>query len=200
MVLVGLTGGIGSGKSTVAAMLSSRGAVVIEADSVSREVVEPGTNGLAGVVARFGEGVLSPDGSLDRQALAAIVFRDPDALGDLNAIVHPLIGAEIATRLSSLAGGDAVVVLDIPLLVEGGGRDRYPFAGVLVVDCPTEMALDRLVRLREMSPEDAGARIGAQAAREARVAQADFVIMNMGSLEELGEMVERAWEWMTELT
>lgn len=198
MIAIGLTGGIGSGKSTVAAMLAGRGAVVIDADAIAREVVEPGTPGLAKVAERFGEGVLLPDGALDRPALAAVVFSDEEARRDLNAIVHPEVGRVMLERLALEAETDHVVVLDVPLLAEGG-RDRYPVAGVLVVDCPVDIAIDRLVELRAMSREDAEARVAAQIPRSERLRVADFVILNMGSLDELEQMVGRAWEWIMSL-
>ena len=196
MIVVGLTGGIGSGKSTVAAMLAERGAVLIDADELAREVVEPGRPAYAKVVERFGAGVVVPDGSLDRPALAAVVFNDPAALADLDAIVHPEVRAEITTRLAAESGGDDIVVLDVPLLVEGAGPDQYGLSGVLVVDAPEDVALERLVNLRHMDRSDAEARIANQASRSERVARADFVIMNMGTLDELEEMVGRAWDWI----
>lgn len=196
MIVVGLTGGIGSGKSSVAARLVERGAVLIDADAIAREVVEPGRPAYEKVVARFGHEVVAPGGRLDRAAIAAIVFHDAEALADLNAIVHPGVGAEIASRLASESGGDQVVVIDLPLLVEGGGWDRYPFAGVLVVDAPVDIALERLVNERKMDRADAEARIANQASRDERIRSADFVIMNMGTLDELEEMVGRAWEWI----
>ena len=147
MIVIGLTGGIGSGKSTVAAMLVQRGAVLIDADAVAREVVEPGTPAYGKVVERFGEDVLAPDRSLDRRALAAIVFDDPVALFDLEAIVHPEVRAEIAARLVGESSGERIVVLEIPLLVEGEGSDGYGLAGVLVVDAPSDICLERLVAL-----------------------------------------------------
>jgi len=195
VIVVGLTGGIGSGKSTVGALLVARGAVLIDADELAREVVEPGRPAYGKVVERFGEDVVRPDGSLDRAAIAAIVFKDPGALTDLNAIVHPEVAAEIGTRLASESGGDHIVVLDIPLLVEGGS-DGYAFAGLLVVDAPVDLALERLVSERGMDRSDAEARIANQATREERIRRADFVIMNMGTLDELDEMVSRAWAWM----
>lgn len=199
MIVIGLTGGIGSGKSTVAGMLVGRGAVLIDADEVAREVVEPGRAAYAKVVERFGDDVVAPDGCLDRPAIAAIVFDDPRALADLNAIVHPEVRAEIAPRLASQSGGDHVVVLDIPLLVEGGGPDRFGLTGVLVVDAPVDLVLERLVNRRQMDRSDAEARITNQAGRHERVARADFVIMNAGTLDELEEKVTDAWAWIERL-
>lgn len=199
MILVGLTGGIGSGKSTVGARLVRKGAVLIDADAIAREVVEPGREAFEAVRARFGEGVVGPDGALDRQAVADIVFKDPAALAALNAIVHPAVGVEVAQRIAAEAGTDHAVVLDIPLLVESNARERYSLAGVLVVDAPVDVALDRLVNDRQMDRADAERRIANQASRTDRIAQADFVIMNMGTLAELDEMVDRAWAWITGL-
>lgn len=195
MIAVGLTGGIGSGKSTVARLLADRGAVVIDADVAAREVLEPGTPGEGRVLERFGDCVLGEDGSIDRNALAAVVFSDPNARRDLEAIVHPAVHARMLELAAGHSDDDRVVVLDIPLLAELG-RDRYPLDGVLVVDCPLELALERLVLIRHMAREDAEARIAAQADRVSRLRLADFVIMNMGTLEELSEMVGEAWKWM----
>jgi dephospho-CoA kinase len=192
MVVVGLTGGIGSGKSTVAALLAARGAVVVDADLLAREAVAPGTRGLADVVARFGPAVLAPDGTLDRQALADLVFADPAALADLNAIVHPVVRAAIADRLAALDGGPApLVVLEIPLLVESGRS--YGASAVIVVDCPEEVAVRRLVEGRGMDEADARRRMAAQASRADRLAAADLVIDNSGSRDELEREVDRAW-------
>jgi dephospho-CoA kinase len=195
VITVGLTGGIGSGKSTVGTMLVERGAALVDADELAREAVEPGTATLQRVVDRFGPGVLLPDGSLDRAALAGIVFADDGARSDLNAIVHPAVGRLMAERLAALAAG-GIVVLDIPLLVEGGARDRYPVAGVLVVDSPVDLAVERLVSQRGMDRADAERRAAAQAPRSERLAQADYVIVNVGTLAELVLMVDRAWVWM----
>ncbi|MGA2208892.1 MAG: dephospho-CoA kinase [Acidimicrobiales bacterium] len=199
MIAVGLTGGIGSGKSTVAGLLVERGAVLVDADRLAREVVEPGTDGLARVVERFGRDVLLGDGNLDRAKVASIVFADEAALKDLNAIVHPAVGILMAERITALEPTDKIVVLDIPLLVEGGARDRFPVAGILVVDAPVELAVDRLVASRGMDRADAERRVAAQASRAQRLASADFVILNVGTLPELGLMVDRAWAWMQTL-
>ena len=190
MLVVGLTGGIGSGKSTVSALLAERGAVVVDADRIAREVVEPGGPAHDAVLARFG--------TTDRPTIAAVVFGDEQARADLNAIVHPAVGAEIARRAAA-AGPDDVVVLDIPLLVETGGKDRYPMAGVVVVDAPIETAVRRLVEQRGMAEADVRARIAAQATREQRLAAADFVVDNSGDLEQLREEVDRCWSWMQSL-
>lgn len=196
MLRIGLTGGIGSGKSTVSAGLAARGAVVIDADAVVRELQEPGQPVLAAMVERFGEGILRSDGSLDRQAVADVVFTDPEALADLNAIVHPAVGAEIMRRLEAEEGTDHVVVLDVPLLVENEG---FEVAAVVVVDTDPEIAIDRLVRHRGFPEADARARVARQATREQRLARADFVIPNDGTPEELEAHIERCWEWIQQL-
>ena len=177
MIVVGLTGGIGSGKSTVSAFLAERGAVVVDADAITRQLQAPGQPVLAAIVERFGPEIVSADGTLDRAALAAIVFDDPAALKDLTAIVHPAVGKEIARRLEAERGGDRVVVLDIPLLVESG---RYQVAGLVVVDVDPDVAVERLVRFRGMSEADARARMANQVSRADRLAKADWVIDNSG--------------------
>jgi len=190
---VGLTGGIGSGKSTVAALLAARGAVVIDADAIAREVVAPGTPGLAQIVAEFGESVLDANGALDRERMAAAVFADSGARQRLNDIVHPLVGAAMVQR--TVRAGEhnphAVVVNDVPLLAEGGLRDRYDV--VVVVDVDPETQLRRLVDIRGMTEEDARARMAVQATREQRLAIADIVIDNSGSLAALDERVQEVW-------
>ena len=191
MLVVGLTGGIGSGKSTVAAMLAERGAVVVDADRLARDAVLPGTPGYGEVVGRFGPGVVCPDGTLDRRALAGVVFDDPSALADLNAIVHPPVRAAIADRLAALEGTDAVVVLEIPLLVESGRS--YGASTVIVVDCPEEVAIARLVEGRGMDEGDARRRIAAQISRSERLAAADVVIDNAGSPDALEHRVDEVW-------
>lgn len=190
MLLIGLTGGIGSGKSTVSALLARRGAVIIDADAITRELQQPGTPVFEAMVERFGAGIVAPDGSLDRQAVADIVFTDSDALADLNRIVHPAVGAEIARRLEEEAATDHLVVLDVPLLVESGRDDM---AGVVVVDVDTEVAVRRLVEHRGMREDDVRARIGRQASREDRLARAAVVIDNSGTLEDLEVAVDAAW-------
>ncbi|MCL7497358.1 dephospho-CoA kinase [Streptomyces sp. MCA2] len=191
MVKVGLTGGIGAGKSEVSRLLASYGAVIVDADKIAREVVEPGTPGLAAVVAEFGDGVLTPDGSLDRPKLGGIVFSDPEKLKALNAIVHPLVGARSA-ELEASAGPDAVVVHDVPLLTENGLAPLYDL--VVVVDAAVGTQLDRLVRLRGMAEDEAKSRMAAQATREQRLAVADLVIDNDGPLEALERQVRAVWE------
>ncbi|RKS74430.1 dephospho-CoA kinase [Actinomadura pelletieri DSM 43383] len=194
MLKVGLTGGIGSGKSEVARRLAEHGAVVIDADRIAREVVEPGTPGLAAVVAEFGADVLLPSGALDREKLGRIVFADPDRLAALNAIVHPLV-AERAKQVMDEAPADAVVVHDVPLLTENGLASQYD--EVVVVDAPEDVQLDRLVARRGMTEEDARARMSAQASREDRRAVATHVIDNSGSLDALKAQVDALWDALT---
>lgn len=195
MLRVGLTGGIGSGKSEVARLLAAHGAVVVDSDALAREVVAPGTPGLAAVVAAFGPAVLSPDGTLDRPALAALVFADPAARERLNAIVHPLVGAAAAARTEE-AANDAVVVHDVPLLVEAGLAPGFDV--VVVVDASDDVRLRRLTEQRGMSTADAAARMAAQATREQRLAAADHVVRNDGTLEELAERVDALWATLTD--
>jgi dephospho-CoA kinase len=197
MLVAGLTGGIGSGKSTVAGLLAARGAIVVDADGLAREAVVPGSPGHRAVVERFGPAVLAADGDLDRAALARLVFDDPAALADLNAIVHPLVRAAIDERLAELAGTDAVVVLEIPLLVESGRS--YGASTVVVVDCPEDVALRRLVEERGMDEIDARRRMAAQASRADRLAVADVVIDNSGSRQDLERQVGRTWDHLQSL-
>ncbi len=196
MILVGLTGGIGSGKSTVSALLAARGAVIVDADAITREVQLPGSPVLQRLAERFGNQVIDADGNLDRPALAAIAFADPDALKDLNAIVHPAVRDEMNRRIAAQSSSDRVVVLDIPLLAE---NPRKGLQGIIVVDVPTEMQVDRLVRYRGFDAADALARIGRQASREKRLELADVVIDNSGDVDDLTHQIDRAWAWLTSL-
>jgi dephospho-CoA kinase len=186
---IGLTGGIGSGKSTVSALLAARGAVVIDADRIAREVVEPGTPGLAAIEETFGGQVLQRDGSLDRPALAAIVFADPEARRRLDGLVHPLVRSR-AAELAAAAPEDAVVVHDVPLLVETGQAAAYDL--VLVVQADPDVRIQRLVQ-RGVPEADARARMAAQATDEQRRAVADVVLDNSGSEQELAAQVDRFW-------
>ncbi len=186
---IGLTGGIGSGKSTVSRLLEQRGAVIVDADAIAREVVAPGTPGLAAVTEAFGDGVVAPDGSLDRPALAAVVFADPEARKRLDAIVHPLVRAR-ATEVAAAAPADAVVVNDVPLLVETGQAGSYDL--VLVVEADPATRVARLVQ-RGLTDEDARARMAAQATDEQRRAVADVVLDNSGTPDELEAQVDRFW-------
>lgn len=195
MLKVGLTGGIGTGKSEVSRLLASYGAVLIDADVIAREVVEPGTAGLAAVVAEFGADILREDGALDRPRLGGIVFGDPARLRALNAIVHPLV-RDRSGELEAVAGTESVVVHDVPLLAENGLAPLYDI--VIVVDASPRTQLDRLVRLRGMSEGDARARMSAQANREDRLAVADFVIDNDGPLEALEPQVRKVWDTLVE--
>jgi len=194
MLRTGLTGGIGSGKSEVSRRLAAHGAVVIDADVAARAVVAPGTPGLTRVVEAFGADIVGPDGALDRDRLGAIVFRDPASRTTLNAIVHPLVGQwmRAAERAAvDAAGGDLIIVHDVPLLAEN--RRAGDFDLVIVVDVPPELQLERLVGQRGMSPDQARARMAAQASRPQRLAVADLVIDNSGSLADLDHRVAEVW-------
>jgi dephospho-CoA kinase len=197
MKLVGLTGGIGSGKSTVSAMLARRGAEIIDADAITRQLQQPGGAVLGAMVDRWGQRILAGDGSLDRAAMAAIAFADEAERRALEAIVHPAVRAEMAARIERASGTEAVVVLDIPLLAEGGARRGT--SAVIVVDCPVEVAVERLVTQRGFDRADAEARVAAQASREDRLAVADFVIDNSGSVDHLESEVARCWAWLQAL-
>ena len=192
MLRVGLSGGIGSGKSTVARGLARRGAIVIDADAIAREVVEPGQPGLAAVVERFGPEVLTPDGRLDRPALAALVFEDAAARADLNAIVHPLVAAESARRMGD-APADSVVVLDVPLLVEAA---KSGYDVVVIVEAPEDVRIERLIG-RGMAADDARRRMAAQASDEDRRKVADVVLDNGGTEEELEAQLDSLWAQLT---
>jgi dephospho-CoA kinase len=194
--LIGLTGGIGSGKSTVSAMLAARGAVIIDADAITRELQEPGQPVLEAMVERFGAAILDAEGRLDRQKVASIVFADEEARRDLEQIVHPAVGAEMVRRLEELRDTDAVVVYDVPLLAETG---RSGLAAVIVVDVDPEVAVQRLVRDRNMDEKDVRARIANQASREDRIAIADLIVANSGTLEDLRNRVDEVWAWILDL-
>ena len=191
MIRIGLTGGIGSGKSTVATMLAERGAVIIDADQISRELVEPGGEALAALVAEFGPRILQENGSLSRGELAALAFSEPEATARLNAIMHPLIREESARRLREAPQAPAVVY-DMPLLVETGQQDLVDL--VVVADVPEEVQLDRAIRLRGLDPVDVRRRMEVQASREVRLAAADVVIDNSGDLAQTQAQVSRLWD------
>ena len=191
MLVVGLTGGVGSGKSTVAHMLQERGAVVIDADAIARSVVEPGTDGFNEVLDAFGNEVLDRDGSLDRKALAAVVFRDPQAREQLEQIIHPLVRRQ-SDLMTALADDDAVVIHDVPLLAETGRAGDYDL--IVVVDAPEDQRISRLLVSRGWDTATARSRISAQATREERLAIADEVVGNDGDLPALGKAVDARWE------
>lgn len=196
MLLIGLTGGIGSGKSTVSSALAERGAVVIDADAIVHECQQAGTDVFNEMVDRFGPGIVGDDGQLNRAAVADIVFADPVALEDLGKIVHPRVQDEIFRRLEAQTGTDNVVILDVPLLVESGRSD---LAGTIVVDLHHDLAVQRLVEFRGFSEQDARNRINNQISREKRLDAADFVIDNSESIEALRAAVDRAWAWIESL-
>ena len=198
MIVIGLTGGIGSGKSTVCEHLVRLGAILIDADALVRELQAPGGAVYGLMVERFGAGIVASDRTLDRPAIADIVFNDKAALRDLNGIVHPVVNAEIRAQIRAQAETDELIVLDIPLLVEGlvrDGRVRYVTSGILVVDTPTDVAVARLVEHRGFSEADARARIAAQVTREQRLELADFVVDNSGFADALEAQLLNAWEW-----
>ena len=199
MIEVGLTGCIGSGKSTVAAALGERGAVLLDADAIVAELQQPGRPVLEAMVAHFGPFILQPDGHLDRKAVASVAFDDPQELAALNAIVHPGVRAEMAARRQALAGSAAVVVAEIPLLAEAGPERRRGLAGIIVVDVDPEVAVRRLVEDRELTEAQARARLARQATRAERLALADFVIDNNGTRRQLDDQVARCWEWIESL-
>lgn len=200
MLLVGLTGGIGAGKSTVSALLAERGAVVVDADQIARDLQAPGSPVLARMADRFGAHIIGDDGALDRAAVAAIVFGDSDdakqALKDLNGIVHPAMQSEIERQVTAHADTDRVVVLDFPLLVE---NPRDDVRATIVVDIPVEVAIDRLVEFRGMDETDARNRIASQISRDDRLAKATHVVDNAGDLRHLRSEVDRLWADLVEL-
>ena len=193
---IGLTGGIGAGKSTVAELLVSRGAVVIDADIIVRDLQQPGAAVFVRMVERFGSGIVRTDGTLDRAAVAEIVFSDREQLAALNGIVHPAVTDEMTRRRQALAATDTTVVLDIPLLIATNYAD---LDAVIVVDVDPEIAIRRLVEHRGFTESDARARIANQASRDDRLAIADFVIDNGGSIDELSEQVGACWKWICSL-
>jgi len=193
MLEIGLTGGIGSGKSTVAALLVKRGAVLLDADAIVRELQEPGTPVFVAMVERWGDDIVAADGGLNRQAVADRAFGDVDELVALNAIVHPAVADEMTRRRKALAGTDATVILDIPLLVESGHEG---LGGVIVVDVDPDVAVGRLVTHRGFTEDDARGRIARQASREDRLARADVVIDNSGTVADLFAEVGLAWAWI----
>lgn len=191
VLVLGLTGGIGSGKSTVSSLLEQKGAVIIDADRVVRELQQPGEPVFEAMVEAFGPGIVAPDGTLDRQAVADLVFGDDEKLKTLNGIVHPAVGVRMAGQLAELADTDSVVILDVPLLVEGKGR--YDTAGTIVVDVDPDLAVQRLVEHRGFTEADARARMARQASREDRLAMADVVIDNSATVADLGPQVDALW-------
>ena len=197
MLEIGLTGGIGAGKSTVAQLLVARDAVLIDADVIVRDLQQPGATVFVQMVERFGSAIVRADGALDRAAVAEIVFSDKEQLAALNAIVHPAVTDEMTRRRQALAPTDATVVLDIPLLIETNYSD---LDAVVVVDVDPEIAIRRLVEHRGFSESDARARVANQASRVDRLAIADFVIDNSGSLDEVRERVAACWQWICSLT
>ncbi|MGA1755598.1 MAG: dephospho-CoA kinase [Ilumatobacteraceae bacterium] len=196
MILVGLTGGIGSGKSTVSDLLRQRGAIVVDADAITREVQLPGSPVLVELAEAFGDHVIAADGTLDRAAVANVVFGDPESLKRLNAIVHPAVGRLMNDRILEQRATKNVVILDIPLLTE---NPREGLQGRIVVDVPVETQVERLVSFRGFTEDDARARIARQASRDERLAGADFVIDNSGAPEDLAEQIDRLWTWLNEL-
>jgi dephospho-CoA kinase len=196
MLLVALTGGIGSGKSTVSRLLAARGAVIIDADAIVRDLQRAGSPLVHRLAERFGPGIVGDDGELDRAALARIAFYDDQALADLNAIVHPDVRAEVARRIGAEAATGHVVVVDIPLLEVAPGAQTVQFAAVVVVDTPVDVAVERLVTQRGLTEADARARIAKQISRDDRLAAADRVIDNSGDLAALEAQVDELWEWL----
>jgi len=196
VILVGLTGGIGAGKSTVSAMLAERGAIIVDADQIARDLQSPGSPVLDSMAERFGEHIIRDDGSLDRAAVAAIVFNDDAALKDLNGIVHPAMQSEIQRQIDEHRSTDRVVVLDFPLL---GENPRKGLAATIVVDIPVDVAVRRLVDQRGMDEADARARINSQISRDERLATATHVVDNGGDRDSLTAQVDELWQQLLEL-
>lgn len=196
MKLIGLGGGIGAGKSTVSARLAERGAVIVDADVIAREVVEPGTPALAALVERFGRNILRTDDSLDRKELATLAFATPEGVAALNAITHPAIAAEIDRQISVHIGSDRIVVLDAALLFD---RGRPGLVGAVVVDVDPEVAIGRLIEFRGFDDADARKRVAAQMSRLERVSKADLIIDNSGSFDDLRPRIDVLWDWIATL-
>ena len=196
MILIGLTGGIGCGKSEVSRLLENRGAVIVDADLIVRELQQPGAEIFLRMVEMFGDEVVAADGSLDRAAVANEVFKDAETLSRLNLLIHPVVRRVMNVRVESYRSTDEVVVLDIPLLVE---NPREGLDGILVVDLDPQIAIDRIVDQRKMSIDDAKARVSRQSSREQRLAIANHVIDNSGDRDALAKQVEIAWSWITSL-
>ncbi|HWD73441.1 MAG TPA: dephospho-CoA kinase [Actinomycetota bacterium] len=198
MILIGLSGGIGSGKSTAARLLEARGAVVLDADLLAHEILAPGGAAVGAVLQRFGPGVAGPDGGIDRRRLRSLVFADPAARRDLEAITHPLIYAAMASRLGGTFEQDTVVVVDAPLLVETGGRDRVGMQALVVVAAEQSQQIERVVARGGMTAEEAAAVIAAQAPAERKLAAADYVLDNRSGLADLEAGVETLWAELRE--
>ena len=196
MILIGLTGGIGCGKSEVSRLLENRGAVIVDADLIVRELQQPGAEIFLRMVEMFGDKVVAADGSLNRAAVAKEVFKDAETLGKLNLLIHPVVRRVMNERVESYRSTDEVVVLDIPLLVE---NPREGLDGILVVDLDPQIAIERIVDQRKMSIDDAKARVSRQSSREQRLAIANHVIDNSGDRDALAKQVEIAWSWITSL-
>lgn len=198
MILISLTGGIGSGKSTVARGLADRGAELLDADAIVREMQQPGRPVFEEMVQRWGGAIVAPSGELDRAAVAGIVFGDTEELQALEAMTHPAVRAEMTSRIGELAKTDRVVVQDVPLLEKVMG-DRRSSSSIVVVDCPIDVAIDRLIEFRGFDRADAEARVSAQISRTERLALADFVVDNGGDLTDLDAEIERCWAWIQTL-
>ena len=198
MILIGLSGGIGSGKSTAARLLAARGAVVLDADLIAHEILAPGGAAVRAVLERFGPGVAGPDGGIDRRRLRSVVFADPAARRELEAITHPLIYAAMASRLGGTFEQDTVVVVDAPLLVETGGRDRVAMQALVVVAAEQSQQIERVVARGGMTAQEAAAVIAAQAPAERKLAAADYVLDNRGGLADLEAGVETLWAELLE--
>jgi dephospho-CoA kinase len=196
MILIGLTGGIGCGKTEVSRLLEKRGAVIVDADLIVRELQQPGAEIFLRMVEMFGEKVLAIDGSLDRAAVANEVFKDAELLKKLNSLIHPVVRRVMNERVESYRATDKIVVLDIPLLVE---NPREGLDGVLVVDLDPQIAIERIVSQRNMKIDDAKSRVSAQSTREQRLAIAGHVIDNSGDRDALATQVDVAWSWITSL-